>query len=189
LRSTVVVDIDEKAGEMAEQAGHRYFCGRIEDFESDTKFDFVLMLNLIEHVKDPVTVLRKIRDLTSDDGIILIKTPNYDSLDGRLFRNQYWGGLHCPRHWVLFTPESFRRAVERAGLSIQMIKLTQGAPFWSWSVLHLLNRLRLVKVSRAWPMYKSGIVPFLFGAFAVFDLLRSPVMRTSQIFVVLQRGA
>ena len=124
LCSSVVVDIDPKAGVAAEQAGHEYFCGRIEEFETDQKFDLILLLNIIEHVNDPTSVLKKARELLTDGGIILIKTPNYDSLDARIFRSTYWGGLHCPRHWVVFTPESFRLAANSAGLSVSDLTLS-----------------------------------------------------------------
>src|ERR1700733_14336948 len=57
---TQVVDLDENAERLAKENGHEYFRGRIEDFESTQKFDFVLLLNLIEHVENPLAVLKKI---------------------------------------------------------------------------------------------------------------------------------
>ncbi len=187
LCSSVVVDIDPKAGVAAEKAGHEYFCGRIEEFETDQKFDLILMLNIIEHVKDPTSVLKKAKELLTDDGIILIKTPNYDSLDARIFRSTYWGGLHCPRHWVIFTPESFRLAANSAGLSVSELALTQGAPFWVWSLIHQLSRLGWTKVSYERPMHRNAVLPWFLAAFAAFDLLRGRFMRTSQMFVILKR--
>ncbi|MCC6581980.1 MAG: class I SAM-dependent methyltransferase, partial [Phycisphaeraceae bacterium] len=139
LKRTMVVDIDAQARDTALKAGHEYFHGRIEDFATDDKFDLVLMLNLIEHVKDPVGMLKKAGDMLSGGGLILIKTPNYDALDARLFRHKNWGGYHCPRHWVLFSPDSFRQAAEKAGLKVEELKLTQGAPFWAVSVIHWLK--------------------------------------------------
>ena len=50
---TQVVDIDPGARDAAKRAGHRYFLGRVEEFESDEKYDLILMLNLIEHVSAP----------------------------------------------------------------------------------------------------------------------------------------
>ena len=185
LSKTMVVDIDQQAESRARSAGHDYFCGRIEDYESATQYDLILMLNLIEHVKDPCETLRAMGRLLKPGGKVLIKTPNHDSLDARIFRRGYWGGLHCPRHWVLFTPESFRGLAERAGLSVTEVKMTQGAPFWSNSVLHLLNRVGLINVTAEKPMHRHFLAPALLAAFAMFDFLRTPVMRTSQMFVIL----
>ena len=50
---TQIVDLDDAARSLAEQSGHRYFCGRIEEFVTDERYDVILMLNLIEHVSRP----------------------------------------------------------------------------------------------------------------------------------------
>lgn len=187
VRDTLVVDIDAAAAPAAEAAGHRFFPGRIEDLPEGARFDLVLMLNLIEHVQDPVGVLRTLGQRLKPGGRILLKTPNHDSLDARLFRHGYWGGLHCPRHWVLFTPPALRRAAGAAGLAVQEFRLTQGAPFWAWSVLDALERRGLVRVSAQRPMHRHPLVPGLLALFGAFDLLRGLFMSTSQMFVVLGR--
>lgn len=186
LARTVVVDLDAGAAEGAAAQGHDFHLGRIEDFESDSKFDLILLLNLIEHVEDPVAVLAKMRSLLAPGGRILVKTPNHDSLDARLFRHASWGGFHCPRHWVLFTPESFARAAGAAGLGIEKTELTQGAPFWAVSVLEALRRRGLATIDRAHPMCRHPLFGPLLGLFAAVDIVRKPFGRTSQMFVHLK---
>jgi len=185
LRRTFVVDIDPQAQAAAEAAGHEFFLGRVEDFECRERFDVIMLLNLIEHVADPVAVLARMKALLAPGGQILVKTPNHDSLDARLFRNHSWGGLHCPRHWVLFTPESFTRAAESAGLSVRQIALTQGAPFWAVSALEYLERKRLVRISRDRPMCDHPLFAPLLVLFGAIDMLRRPIARTSQMFIQL----
>lgn len=98
---TQVVDLDDAARSLAEQSGHRYFCGRIEEFVTDERYDVILMLNLIEHVSDPRSVLLKAKGLLASTGRLYIKTPNFRSLDASLFRHANWGGYHCLRHFVI----------------------------------------------------------------------------------------
>lgn len=186
LADTEVVDIDASAKAAAEKAGHAFFLGRIEDYQGDRRFDVVFLLNLIEHVDDPVAVLAKVRALLKPGGRVLVKTPNHDSLDARLFRHRNWGGLHAPRHWVVFTPESFRKATARAGLAVTRLDLTQGAPFWAVSALEWLGRKRLVSITRDRPMCAHPLFGPLLAAFGAFDMLRRPFMRTSQMFVELR---
>lgn len=188
LATTVVVDIDSGAQARARAAGHDFVLSRIETFQYPSPFDLVIMFNLVEHVRDPRAVLEKARDLLAPGGLILVKTPNCDSLDARLFRRTYWGGLHSPRHWSLFTPEGFRRAATEAGLRVERLQLTQGAPFWTWSVLALLARLGLARFSPERPMHRHPLTPLLFALFAAFDYARRPFMRTSQMFAVLARA-
>lgn len=190
LRTTVIVDIDAQAQDLATGSGHQFVASRIEEFRTDQRFDLVLMLNLIEHVADPVAVLAAVGRLLTPQGRILLKTPNHASLDAQLFRQSYWGGLHCPRHWVIFTPASLESAARRAGLAVQTLEETQGAPFWCWSVLAGLARRGWILVSAQRPMVQHPLAPVLMALFAAFDFLRRPLMGrsmrgTSQMFAVL----
>jgi SAM-dependent methyltransferase len=185
--TTDVVDIDSVAEVEARRNGHSYFCGGIESYTANKKYDVILMLNLIEHVESPITVLRKAGELLSSQGKILLKTPNVDSLDARVFRNQSWAGYHCPRHWVLFTKESLDVAIRRAGLNTQYIAYTQGAPFWAASVLIALAKLGVVDISAQRPVAYHPLFGLITGVFAGFDFLRGFIFKTSQMFAVIGR--
>jgi len=186
LKRTVVVDIDGGAKAEAEAAGHVFYLSRVEEVEIDRKFDLIFLLNLIEHVDDPVAVLAKMRSLLAPGGRILVKTPNHDSWDARLFRHSSWGGYHCPRHWVIFTPESFALAAGKAGLGVVDVALTQGAPFWAVSLLEWLQRKGLAPVYADRPLFRHPLFGPLLGVSAAFDMLRKPFARSSQMFVQLK---
>lgn len=191
IKHTQIVDLDPGAAALAKENGHAYFCGRIEDFETTEKFDFVLLLNLIEHVDDPGKVLRKVASMLAPHGTVLVKTPNYDALDARVFRHQNWAGYHCPRHWVLFTRESFAALAAASGLDIREFSYTQGAPFWAASFLFWLERRGMVKVTRERPVVYHPLFPLFSASFAALDFARRPFAKTSQMFFVLgkaQRG-
>lgn len=185
VKRTQVVDLDPGARDLALANGHQYFCGRIEDFETSQRFDLILLLNLIEHVRDPKQVLAKVKQLLSPNGLILIKTPNWQALDAKVFQNSSWAGLHCPRHWVLFTLESFRELATSLGLSVHSASYTQGAPFWAASTLAWLGARGVVRVSRERPVVYHPAFGLLAAAFAALDFLRRPFAKTSQMFFVL----
>jgi 2-polyprenyl-3-methyl-5-hydroxy-6-metoxy-1,4-benzoquinol methylase len=185
---TEVVDIDPCARDAAERAGHRYFLGPVEQLETEEKYDLILMLNLIEHVRRPDEVLSKARSLLTPGGLILIKTPNYDALDARIFRHRSWGGYHAPRHFVLFDRDSFTRVAKDQGLHVKSFTYTQGAPFWTTSALNELRLLGLVKISRERPLIYHPLVPLFQVIFAGLDMLRSPIARSSQMIFVLRHA-
>lgn len=56
----------------------------IEEFETEERFHTITMLNILEHVVDPVGVLRKAASLLSDDGVLLIHVPNALAINRRL---------------------------------------------------------------------------------------------------------
>jgi SAM-dependent methyltransferase len=188
VRETHEVDLDESARSEAEAAGHFFHRGRIEDFDSDQRFDLIVLLNLIEHVADPGAVLRSMAGLLSDDGRLLIKTPNTDTLDLRLFRHRNWGGFHAPRHWVLFNRRNLLALAEQSGLACVWTRYTQGAPQWTNSLLAWLAGRGLVEVSAARPMHTHPLHAPLLAATAAFDFLRRPFMPTAQMFVLLKRA-
>jgi 2-polyprenyl-3-methyl-5-hydroxy-6-metoxy-1,4-benzoquinol methylase len=182
---TTVVDIDPGAHAAALAKGHEFYLGPISEFETDRRFDLILMLNLIEHVPDPVGLLRQAKDLLKPGGRIWIKTPNYDSLDARIFKNRSWGGFHTPRHFVLFTRDSLIHQCERLGFQVLKCDYTQGAPFWTVSAINELRRMGVVEVSAKRPSLEHPLTPLLHLAFAALDFIRMPVSKTSQMNVWL----
>ena len=143
------------------------------------------MLNLVEHLANPFSVLQKVREMLLPGGKIIVKTPNIDSLDARLFRNHYWGGLHCPRHWVIFSDHSFRQMVTPTNLTIEKMIFTQGAPFWAYSILQLFTK-KNIHLKRK-PLIEHMLFAPLCIFFSVLDIARSPFSKTSQMFIVLSK--
>ncbi len=183
---TQVVDLDPEARTRAVSRGHHYFCGRVEDFATDDRFDLILLINLIEHVSEPGEVLRTLRRHLTPQGTVLIKTPNTDSWDARLFRHRDWGGYHCPRHWVLFDRRNFTKLAEESGFVVRRFSYTQGAPFWSTSVLAALARRGWVTISAERPVTRHPLFPLLASVFAGLDLVRMRMGgRPSQMFLEL----
>jgi SAM-dependent methyltransferase len=190
VSESVVVDLDERAAAPAEAAGHRFVTSRVEDFHEDEGFDVILLLNLVEHVSDPGSVLAGVRRLTNPGGRVLVKTPNVESMDARVLRHHDWGGYHAPRHWVLFTPETFRLVAQRAGFVVDRISLTQGGPFWAVGIMSILERRGLLRRTPGQAMVRHWLYGPLAAGLGVFDLLRARIGgRTSQMFVELRCAA
>lgn len=52
----------------------------IEDFHPDQKYDTIIMCHVLEHIYDPVSVLKKLRTLMHESSMLLISVPNSKSL-------------------------------------------------------------------------------------------------------------
>lgn len=181
-----IVDIDENAESTAIGNGYSFFKGKIEDYKPKNKFDLIIMLNLIEHVSDPVLVLNSIKDMTKKNGLIVIKTPNNDSLDARIFKEYNWGGLHAPRHFNIFSKKSIEILAEKIGLKVESIKYTQGAPQWTTSVMGLLSKYKIININKNRSMPEHPIYPIFMAFFAIFDFIRVPFSKTSQMFIIFR---
>jgi SAM-dependent methyltransferase len=184
---TQVVDLDSNAKSIAEQNGHQYFEGPIEAFEDKTGYDVILMLNLVEHVANPWQVTRNAASLLNKDGVIIIKTPNFRSLDARLFKDSYWGGLHCPRHWVIFSKDSFSRLAAESNLDVKQFSYTQGAPFWAFSILHWMHKRKWIRADKQRPIIYHPLFGLISLVAAAVDFARKPFAPLSQMFFVLSK--
>lgn len=51
-----------------------------EDFETDEKYDTIVMEHILEHVDDPVALLKRVRNWLSPAGKLLIGVPNGNSI-------------------------------------------------------------------------------------------------------------
>lgn len=111
------VETSATALERARAAfGSRVFAGDLHEarFPAET-FDVVTLFSTVEHLDDPVAVLRECRRLLRKGGILVVKTPNFSSLNRQLLRGG-WSGYKLPEHRFFFTPGGIRRLFARVGL-------------------------------------------------------------------------
>jgi SAM-dependent methyltransferase len=186
--SATVVDIDPDSIDAAKERGLGGVACRFEDFETEDRFDLILMLNLVEHVADPVDLMRKARGLLEVGGLVWIQTPNFRSLDARLFRHRNWAGYHCPRHWVIFSENGLRQALTSAGLEPIRFSRTQGGAFWAASLLGLRRARRPPpgpELPR--PLVRNPAFGPLAAVGAGFDMLTRRWRAVSQVAVLAKR--
>lgn len=48
-------------------------------FDTDKKWDVIILGDVIEHVSDPVQAMHKIYDLLDDNGVLWVSTPNFEA--------------------------------------------------------------------------------------------------------------
>lgn len=111
----VGLDPDLKAVANAGKQGLTVYQGGIEYFDGKTElFDVITLNHVIEHVHDPVKVLKVCHALLKPGGQLWLATPNIDSFGHARFHKN-WRGLETPRHLVLFNRQSLCQAIVSAG--------------------------------------------------------------------------
>lgn len=90
-------------------------------------FDLVTMNHVLEHLKDPVPVLCRVRELLRPGGALLIAVPNIEGLSNRLklslermgLRRRGVGAYYdADHHLFYFTPDTLQGALEREGFAV-----------------------------------------------------------------------
>ena len=105
-----VACVDAGAGRYASLV-ERGFPARKTMEELDGPFDRALLVEVIEHLPDPIAVLAEIAAALTPDGQIFITTPAGETAWGSRRTNAY----DSPHHVQFFNERSLRNALRRAG--------------------------------------------------------------------------
>ncbi|MFL5339878.1 MAG: class I SAM-dependent methyltransferase [Gemmataceae bacterium] len=84
-------------------------------------FDVITMWHTLEHVHEPLPLLREARKLLAPQGKLVLAVPNIDSWPFRWF-GRHWFGLELPRHLTHFTPATLPQMLQRAGFVCEPLR-------------------------------------------------------------------
>jgi len=82
----------------------------------DDCFDVVALIDVIEHVTDPLGMMREVARVVRDDGIVYLVTPDIGSLSARVLRGKWWGLR--PAHIYYFSRKTLRALLNAAGFDV-----------------------------------------------------------------------
>lgn len=99
----------------------KFICGDVANVKFDNKYDMVFFKDVIEHIEDDETILRRIYDSLDDGGMLLVNTQNSFCVN-YLLQGTYhkikgtkdWYGWD-PTHLRFYNPVSLRRKLRGAG--------------------------------------------------------------------------
>jgi SAM-dependent methyltransferase len=113
------VELSEYAAELARQKGLDVRSGCLEDqsFEPGA-FDVVTLLDVLEHVRDPRMLLAEVHRILAPGGIVVVNTPNADSLAARIL-GQYWHLIKPPEHLHYFNRYNLQKLMLDLGLTLE----------------------------------------------------------------------
>ena len=119
----VGVDRNPWAVEAARRDGLDVCIGSIDALPPQPRFDAAVMLDVLEHVPEPVPFLRAVRARLRPGGRLLIMTPNLASWLARV-SGPRWVSLKVPEHVLYYTPHSIRRVLADAGFAVRTLRPT-----------------------------------------------------------------
>ncbi len=111
---------------------------------ADQCFDVITAIEVLEHVEDPIAVLRDIRRLLKPGGLFFLTTGNAGPYRGRL---SAWSYVTPEIHISFFEPETMRQALTMAGFRAEFRGYMPG--FTEIIRFKILKNLR-VRTQSAW---------------------------------------
>lgn len=141
-----------------------------EDFEIERKFDIIVAGFVLEHVADPLQIVKKYMTYLDEKGRMFIAVPNAEALNRRL---GYEAGLLSDMgnlsqmdielgHKRYFTVSSLSEMVKEAGMKLTGIEGIYLKPFTTSQILSLNLDWPIIKamckVGRKYPELSLGIL-------------------------------
>jgi SAM-dependent methyltransferase len=121
------------AAQARERTGCEIFSGKLEDAPfADGTFDAITMWDLLEHLPVPLQGLQNARRLLKPSGMLLVNTPNENSLLRKVARFLYRGSggwitapvnrLYHPYHLYYFAADTLTVLFRQAGFELVVMK-------------------------------------------------------------------
>ncbi len=126
------IEIDPRMAAEARKHLNEVHIASVEDealFErlGDRSFDCIIFADLLEHLVDPWTALKRFVERLAPDGVVVASLPNvrhYTTIRTLLFQG-YWPyrdrGIHDRTHLRFFTLRNIRELFASSGLSIRRL--------------------------------------------------------------------
>ena len=134
----VGVEISPEAAQLAGEKLSRVICGNIEELEflpyAEGYFDCITCGELLEHLRDPEAVLRKLLFYLQPEGALICSIPNirHQSVMLELMINGRWQyrdeGLLDRTHIRFFTLFEIRELMSRLDLNLEQVSASQSPP-------------------------------------------------------------
>lgn len=113
---------------------------------SEESFGIITMWDFIEHVSNPLAVLRKANKIMKMHGLLVISTPDVGSPVARILGNK-WYLLVPPLHLFYFNSDTISMLLKKSGFDIE--KIEHKGKFFN--IMYLAYRL-----GHLYPRYFSG---------------------------------
>ena len=124
------------------KAGFPVHHGTIEEIKFERTYDIITMLHVLEHTRNPLSTLRRAREILNEGGYLLVVVPNYRSFDTRMkdllsrlrLKSRPYKHLALGHHNYVFSLNSLKVLGRAANLRVVHYTTTQ--PAWRSGLWH-----------------------------------------------------
>jgi 2-polyprenyl-3-methyl-5-hydroxy-6-metoxy-1,4-benzoquinol methylase len=133
--SAVGVEPSSWLASIGQQRGLVIYNGVLPHPMVNMGFDVITLVDVIEHVSQPLDLLREIRNHLKPGGIALVVTPDAASFFAKILGFKWWH--YRIAHISYFNPKTLKLIAQRAGMEC----LNFSRPGWYFSYPYLRQRL------------------------------------------------
>jgi SAM-dependent methyltransferase len=154
------IDQDADATKFVNESNISIINGDFLDYNFDTSYDVIICLGSLEHMSDPMAVLRKAHTLLNNNGIMVIKVP-YVEIFFKLKKIIDLGvHMSAPRHLFDFSPRTLSLYLDKTGF--YDIQIYVGAREQGGSLLNIqkINMVKFISKLLYYASFRNYIFPF-----------------------------
>jgi len=115
------IEFSPSVADKARSKGFEVQSGPVESASPPKNpFNVIVGWMVLEHLHQPIEVLRKLRSWTSRDGLLIVSVPDRDNIARRIFGSNSYD-LQLPTHLFHFNPQSLEKTLNTAGWKVERI--------------------------------------------------------------------
>jgi 2-polyprenyl-3-methyl-5-hydroxy-6-metoxy-1,4-benzoquinol methylase len=180
------IEISQDAVEWAKRLGRNVTNSTLEKFSSAEKFTAITLLDVLEHIHDPIEFLAAASINLEDNGLLLINVPNEGSLTAKL-TGKNWHALLPPEHWFYFNKKSLKFLLENSGFEVIKMKSISKSFTLNYIYLTVLNSPQVPDPFKTILKILKPIFSGVFGKTKIFlplyDNLSAVARKSSSSFI------
>jgi SAM-dependent methyltransferase len=159
---TVGVDFSPYAIEAVLKNNHKGYT--VDEFWTsfgNQSVNFVRMNHVAEHLYHPHEVFTNLATKFVREGYFHLAVPNPNGISSKLFKRN-WHGLDCPRHVILYTPESLKQLLLSHGFKDFTIVHESITKDLVRSIGYFLASIKMMKLEKVETLINSVFLDLVF---------------------------
>ena len=169
------VEVNKAYASQLKQDGYKVYNAPLLEINFNERYDIITLFDVVEHLTDLREHFSKLGSILSDNGIIVIITPDFNSLQRRIFGKK-WFQFKPVEHINYFNLHTLKNLVESSGLKI--IRHKKGGQYSNMAFLQ--NRLQRYGFGKTLPIFH-----FITKLFKLNN--RDLYVDTASLYVVLKK--
>ncbi len=128
------------SSEIAKKKGIKVYKGYFEKLDiPKNSFNLVILNHTLEHMEDPIFVLKKVNSLLKNNGLVFVDVPNAGGIPAKIFGDHWPYKLPNEHKWQ-FTKDSIFKVFKNTGFKILLWQSRSGLFEYSNPLLELKRK-------------------------------------------------
>ena len=117
-KEVIGIELDKEYSKFAQERGLKVFTRPIEDLNFRDDFDAVVSFHSLEHVYDPMSVIKAVYRALKPDGCFVGEVPNQNDWRIQIFDDEIVKRFHYdPNHYYYYSPATLKNYLETCGFN------------------------------------------------------------------------